>query len=57
MQCPGAGQENILVLGVCSASGVALDLLIVHKGNELEKMGIEPKHSLIHTMENLKMVG
>ena len=31
------GQENITVLAVCSASGVALDPLIVYKGKRIQE--------------------
>ena len=36
-QCPGAGQENIMVLAGCSASGVTLDPLILYKGKQIQE--------------------
>ena len=32
----GAGRENITVLGVCSAAGIALDPLIIFKGKKFQ---------------------
>ena len=37
MQRPGAGQENIMVLAGCSASGVTLDPLILYKGKQIQE--------------------
>lgn len=34
-QQPGAGRENITVLAVCNAAGVALDPLIIFKGKNI----------------------
>ena len=36
-QRPRAGKENITVLAVCIASGVALGLLIVYKGKRIQE--------------------
>ena len=36
----GAGRENIMVLGVCSAAGIALDPLIIFKGKSMRSSWI-----------------
>ena len=33
---PRAGKENITVLAVCSATGIALDPLIIFKGKHMQ---------------------
>ena len=35
-QCPGAGRENITVLAVCNAAGIALDPLVIFKGKNMQ---------------------
>ena len=34
-QSPGAGRENIAVLDVCSATGIALDRLVIFQGKNI----------------------
>ena len=36
MRCPRAGRENITVLAVSSAAGIALDPLIIFKGKHMQ---------------------
>ena len=36
MRCPRAGRENIMVLAVSSAAGIALDPLIIFKGKHMQ---------------------
>ena len=36
MRCPRAGRENIMVLEVSSAAGIALDPLVIFKGKHMQ---------------------
>ena len=40
-QRPGAGRENITVLGVCSAAGIALDPLVISQGKNMQSTWFE----------------